>query len=89
LPTGENTPIVALPVFIRHELRAIALYGPHQTGEAIDPDEMRSLTLLCSAAGAALDHTAAAELSKRLEEYRQTVNALKADLQTLRGAPAI
>jgi hypothetical protein len=50
---------------------------------------MRSLTLLCSAAGAALDHTAAAELSKRLEEYRQTVNALKADLQTLRGAPAI
>ena len=89
LPTGENAPIVALPVFIRHELRAIALYGPHQTGEAIDPDEMRSLTALCSAAGAALDHTAAAELSERLEEYRQTVNALKADLRSLRGAPAI
>ncbi|HET9343455.1 MAG TPA: hypothetical protein VFO25_11130 [Candidatus Eremiobacteraceae bacterium] len=89
LPIGENTPIVALPVFNRHQLRAIALYGPHETGEAIDPDEMRSLAALCSAAGAALDHTAAAELSQRLEEYRQTVNALRADLQTLRSAAAI
>ena len=87
--TAENAPVVALPVFIRHELRAIALYGPHETGEAIDPDEMRALTALCSAAGTALDHTAAAELSERLEEYRQTVSALKADLISLRGAPAV
>lgn len=91
-PTGENAPIVALPVFVRHELQAIALYGPHETGEAIDPDEMRSLIALCSAAGAALDHTAAAELSNRLEEYRQTVEALRTEVRSLRGvtpAPSI
>ena len=87
-PIGESAPIVALPVFIRHELRAVALYGPHETGEAIDPDEMRSLSALCSGAAAALDHTAAAEMANRLEEYRLTVEALKADVRSLRSAAA-
>lgn len=86
LQDASGAPIVALPVFIRHELRAIALYGPHETGEAIDPDEMRSLTALCSGAAAALDHTAAAELASRLEEYRQTVEALRTETQALRRA---
>lgn len=84
----DGAPIVALPVFIRHDLRAIAFYGAHESGEAIDPDEMRSLTGLCSGAAAALDHTAAAELSNRLEEYRRTVEALRADLLSFRSAPA-
>jgi len=87
-PNGESAPIVALPVFIRHELRAVALYGPHETGEAIDPDEMRSLSALCAGAASALDHTAAAEVANRLEEYRQTVEALKADVRSLRSAAA-
>ena len=80
---GANDPVVAIPVFIRHELRAIAFYGGHVTGEAIDPDEMRTLIALCGGASAALDHTAAAELTRRLAEYEQAVAALKLELQSL------
>jgi len=73
----EDDFVVALPVFVRHELAAIAFYGPHATGEAIDPDEMRALQALCMGASAALDHIEASELRRRLDESERTVAALR------------
>lgn len=70
--------LVAVPVFIRHELAAVAFYGAHETGEAIDPDEMRALEALCVAAAAAFDHIEAAGLRARLEEAQQTIEVLRA-----------
>jgi hypothetical protein len=76
-PGGDDPghPIVAFPIFIRHELRAIALYGGHATGEAIDPDELRMLRSLCSGAAAALDHSATIELTHRLDEALRALGA--------------
>jgi hypothetical protein len=68
---------VALPIFVRHELDAIAFYGPHATGEAIDPDEMHALLALCNGASAALDHLEAAELRRRLDESERTIATLR------------
>lgn len=69
--------VVAMPVFVRHELAAIVLYGPHATGEVIDPDEMRTLQALCNSASAALDHLEAVELRRRLDESERTIAALQ------------
>ncbi len=85
---AASAPVIAFPIFVRHELRAIAFYGGHDTGEAIDPDELRALEGLAAGASSALDHVAAAELARRLEEYRQTIEALKDDVRSLRAAQA-
>ena len=76
-------PVFAFPLFVRHDLRAIAFYGGHDTGEAIDPDELRALNGLCAGASSALDHVAAVELAQRLEELRQANEALRSDVQRL------
>ncbi|HXW77516.1 MAG TPA: hypothetical protein VEJ20_08910 [Candidatus Eremiobacteraceae bacterium] len=89
LEAGPATPVFAFPIFVRHELAAIAFFGGHESGEAIDPDEMRSLSGLCTGAAAALDHAAAAEIARKMEEYRTRIDALTRDVQMLRGvAPA-
>ena len=69
--------VVAMPVFVRHELAAVVLYGPHSTGEAIDPDEMSALQALCNGASAALDHLEAMELRRRLDESERAIAALQ------------
>ena len=73
----QNAPVIAFPIFVRHELQAIVLYGGHETGEAIDPDEVRVLESLCVGAAAALDHLEAVELRRRLEESERALAALK------------
>jgi hypothetical protein len=85
---GPSMPVVALPIFVRHELRAIVFYGAHETGEAIDPDEMHALELLCVGAGAALDHLDAADLRRRLDETQQALAVAMQDLQSLRRTTA-
>ncbi len=79
-----SMPVVAFPMFVRHELRAIAFYGGHDTGEAIDPDEIQALSGVCAGAASAIDHCAAAEIARRLDDLRKANEALKADVQLLR-----
>jgi hypothetical protein len=76
------TPIVAFPVFVRYELQAIILYGGHATGEAIDPDELRTLLALCVGAGAALDHLEAQDLRRRLDDSQRALAAATANVAT-------
>ena len=50
LPRGDAAPILAVPVVLRRELVAMALYGPHTNGADIDPEEVNGLARLARAA---------------------------------------
>jgi hypothetical protein len=67
LPHGAARPIVAIPILVRHELRAIAFYGAHASGEAIDPDELRLVEKIAKMSSAAIDHLEAMELRRQNE----------------------
>jgi len=53
VPSGPAYPVLALPIIVRRELVAIVLYGAHIHGEPLDPDEIKAIAGLASAAAAA------------------------------------
>jgi hypothetical protein len=70
LPQGVGEPVLAVPVLVRHRLIAIALYGSHSNGEALDPDEVDAIDRLASGAAAAYDHLEAEALRRENELLR-------------------
>ena len=56
MPAALAQPILAIPLVVRHDLIAFVLYGGHKTGEAIDPDEQKTLAHLAHAAASAYEH---------------------------------
>jgi hypothetical protein len=90
LVVGEH-PVLAVPISVRNELRAIALYGPHRRGDDLDPDEVSTLATLAGGASAALDHAEAARLRKEIEastNLAKEVEAMRVELTKLRAALA-
>ncbi|MGA8532589.1 MAG: PDZ domain-containing protein [Candidatus Tumulicola sp.] len=83
LPTGKRQPLYAAPVAVGNRLDAIALYGGHNGGEDLDPDERQSLRALASAAALAYDHIRAQELRRKLEETRSENASLRRVERTL------
>jgi hypothetical protein len=77
IPTGLGQPLLAVPIIVRHRLTEFALYGGHVGGEALDPDEIRSLRQLALPAGVAYDHLDA----EALREQNARLLAANADLQ--------
>jgi hypothetical protein len=77
IPTGLCQPLLAVPIVVRHGLTAFALYGGHVGGEALDPDEIRSLRQLAMPAGAAYDHLDA----EALREQNARLQSANAELQ--------
>jgi hypothetical protein len=75
LPHGLASPAFALPIFVRGRLEAIVFYGPHLSGEDLDPEELDVLDELMRAAGAAYDH-AAAEIARERLQFLEAENAL-------------
>ncbi len=75
-PEGTARPILAMPVFIRSQLAAIAFFGAHGSGEAFDPDELSSLHALCTGASAAFDHLEAEQRRVENESLRKVVEQL-------------
>lgn len=72
---AERAPVqrgdeLAMPMLVRHRLLGYVLYGPHNSGAAIDPAEKSVLVQLTSAAVAALDHLAAEARSEENERLR-------------------
>jgi hypothetical protein len=59
--------VLAMPLVLRDQIVAIAMYGPHRTGADIDPDEQKSLAPLLDRAGAAYDHIDAQALRAKVE----------------------
>lgn len=62
VPGGLAHPILAIPLVVRHELLGFVLYGGHNGGEAIDPDEQATLVHLAHAAASAYEHIRAKTL---------------------------
>jgi hypothetical protein len=83
IPAGIAAPLYAVPISSGHRLDAIALYGGHNGGEDLDPDERRSLRGLAGGAARAYDHIAAEDLSKTVEELRAENAALRHAQDTL------
>lgn len=75
VPHGVGQPMLAVPLCVRHELIGFVLYGAHVAGEAIDPDERRTLTRLADAAAAAYEHIQAQALASQLRDL-QAENAM-------------
>jgi hypothetical protein len=70
LPRGSARPALALPILVRRRLAAIALYGEPKSGADLDPDEIRAISALAVAAGAAYDHLEADALRKQVEKLQ-------------------
>lgn len=80
LPHGTARPILALPIVVRHDLRAIALYGAHVSGEAIDPDEIKLIEKIASMASAAVDHLEAIGLRQQVETMARELALYRANV---------
>ena len=75
IAADDSSPVVALPIFVRQHLAAVAFYGGHRTGEAIDPDEIQLLKSLCVGAAVALDHLDAESLRNEVADLRRQLSA--------------
>jgi len=76
LPNGLMRPILAVPVGDRLRCLALALYGPHATGNDLNRDERAMLAELADKAASAfmkLDH----------DQLRQRIAALEGELETI------
>jgi hypothetical protein len=68
LPNGAPAPALYVPIFARHRLHAIAVYGAHTNSALPDPGENALLATLAPEAGLAFDHLEFQALSARLAE---------------------
>ena len=67
LPTGSAKPDVALPIFVRNELTALAFYSGHKHGEHLDADEIRILTTLAAGASTGYAQLEASRLEAQVQ----------------------
>jgi hypothetical protein len=84
-PNSQNgDPVLAVPVFVRARLQAVAAYGAHLNGEDIDPDEVASLESVCTAAGMAYDHLDALRVNREIARWRRLAERQARELAVLR-----
>jgi hypothetical protein len=77
-PSGDAVPILAVPIVVRRELEAVAMYGAHTGGEDLDPDEIGGLGRIGLAAGAAYYHLEADSLRTAVEELAREIDTWRA-----------
>lgn len=80
----DRSPILAVPVFVRSRLEAVALYGAHLNGEDIDPVEVAALKSICVAAGTAYDHLDALRMTRDLAKFRALAERQAREIAVLR-----
>lgn len=90
----ETDSVLAIPIFLRSRLQAVAVYGAHVNGEDVDPDEVASLEALGAAAGIAYDHLEAARVERFAARWRRVAERQACELAALRarngpGAPNV
>ena len=76
--------VLAVPIFVRARLEAVAAYGAHANGEDIDPDEAASLEALCGAAGTAYDRLDALRVGREVARWRRVAERQARELAALR-----
>lgn len=84
VPHGMGQPLIALPLCVRHELLGFVLYGGHVGGEAIDPDEQRTLMRLADAAATAYEHVQTKALISETNQLRTENTVLQREQELLR-----
>jgi hypothetical protein len=77
-------PVLAVPVFVRSRLEAVAVYGAHVNGEDIDPDEAASLQAIGAAAGIAYEHLDSARVEREAARWRKLAEHQARELASLR-----
>src|SRR5262249_40865417 len=84
---AENAAIYALaiPVSVRHELVSFTLYGAHDNGAQLDPDEVELLKELAREAARAYDHVEAERALARYSQLLAKESALSAAPEALRS----
>ncbi len=80
----DGTLVLAVPVFVRSRLEAVAVYGAHVSGEDIDPSEAGSLEALGVAAGLAYDHLQASRLERDVTRWRNLAERQAREIAALR-----
>ena len=73
LPSATLKPSFAMPMRVRANLEAIVFYGPHESQEEIDPQEIETLEHLLAAASSAYDHVRAEISQRKLAELEATL----------------
>src|SRR5208282_1081228 len=76
LPGGLMRPILAVPIGDRLRCLALALYGPHATGNDLNYDERTMLTELADKAGSAF-------MKLNDDELRQRIATLESELEAI------
>jgi hypothetical protein len=85
----EGGPVLAVPVFVRARLEAVAVYGAHLNGEDIDPDEAASLEAICGAAATAYDRLDALRTRQEMTRWRRLAERQARELAALRGEKSL
>jgi|HubBroStandDraft_4_1064222.scaffolds.fasta_scaffold00004_89 hypothetical protein len=80
----DGDPALAVPIFVRARLQAVALYGAHANGEDIDPDEAASLEAMGVAAGIAYDHLETERVERDVGRWRRVAERQSRELGILR-----
>jgi hypothetical protein len=65
---NSAAPVLAMPITMRGELDGFVVYGAHQNGADIDPDEQRALAPLVRNAAIAFDHLETVALRARVAD---------------------
>lgn len=82
LPPGLPRPILAVPIGDQLRCLALALYGPHATGNDLNHDERAMLADLA-------DKAASAFMKLYDDELRRRIAALEGELQTITAKAGI
>jgi hypothetical protein len=68
-PANAGDYVLAIPVSVRHELVSFTLYGAHQNGAQLDPEEIVLLEELAHEAARAYDHIDAVRTRERYAQF--------------------
>ncbi len=85
----DSPRVLAVPVFVRSRLEAVAVYGAHVNGEDIDPSEAASLEAIGVAAGFAYDQLQAARLERDVARWRDLAQRQGRELAAMRERIAL
>lgn len=89
LPDGHAAPVIAVPLFVRHDLDGFVLYGSHISGEDFDPIEIALLERLANAAASTYDHLEAQAAMAEADRLSRELNEARSTIASLRAQPAL
>ncbi len=78
LPQGTEFPAIAIPLSVDRTIDTFVLYGGHNSGTDLTPDEIACLARFAAAAAAARDHVCSVSLRRQVEELQSRLAALAA-----------